>query len=118
MTTPEGLVKAELRRILKEYTGIFTYWPVPMGFGSTTLDVLGCYRGRFFSVETKAPKKKPTLRQAGRLNEIEEAMGRTFVIAGINSPVFGELRIWLDQLTNTVPYEPYLTPDAVKRRPI
>ena len=27
------------------------------------MDFLGCYRGRFFAIETKAPGKKPTLRQ-------------------------------------------------------
>jgi hypothetical protein len=118
MTTPEGYTKAALRKLLKEYTGLYTYWPVPMGYGRTTLDVLGCYRGRFFSVETKAPGKKPTLRQTGELQEIEEAMGRTFVIAGANSPVFGELRAWLDQITDTVPHAAHKPPDQVNRRAI
>lgn len=118
MTTPEGRVKAKLRSILKRYAGIHTYWPVPSGYGGSTLDVLGCYRGRFFAVETKAEGKKPTLRQTGDLQSIERAMGRTFVIIGTNSPVFDELTAWLDHLTETVPDDPHISPDTVARRPI
>jgi alkanesulfonate monooxygenase SsuD/methylene tetrahydromethanopterin reductase-like flavin-dependent oxidoreductase (luciferase family) len=118
MTTPEGRTKAKLRQLLAGYTGIYTYWPVPMGYGRTTLDVLGCYRGRFFSVETKADGKKPTLRQTTELNGIEKAMGRTFVIAGTTSPVLDELREWLDAITTEVPYAPHLSPDKVNRRTI
>lgn len=117
--TPEGKVKAKVRGILEAYGDeLYAYWPVPTGFGRTTLDILGCYRGRFFSVETKADKKKPTLRQTGELNRIEHAMGRTFVIAGVNSPVFQELRFWLDHLKATVPSDPHISPDQVNRRSI
>lgn len=118
MTTPEGRTKAKLRKLLTEYPGVYTYWPVPMGYGRTTLDVLGCYRGRFFSVETKAVGKKPTLRQVLELNGIEKAMGCTFVIAGTESPVFDELREWLDTIKLEVPYAPHLTPDPVNRRSV
>lgn len=111
-------MKAKLRRILSEYDGIYTYWPVPTGFGGTTLDVLGCYRGRFFSVETKAVGKKPTLRQMGELHNIERAMGQSFVIAGTESPVFDNMIGWLDAITSTVPDDPRFTPDPVTRRPI
>jgi hypothetical protein len=118
MTTPEARVKAKLRKLLGKYTGIYTYWPVPFGYGRTTLDVLGCYRGRFFSVETKAEGKKPTLRQMGELEHIAEAMGKSFVITGTDSPVFEDLRCWLDELTLTVPYAPHLPSDPVRRRAI
>lgn len=118
MPTPEAHVKVKLRRILAKYDGMFTYWPVPTGFGSTTLDVLGCYRGRFFAVETKAAGKKPTLRQTGELQKIERAMGKTFVIIGTDSPVFEELEVWLNFLTRTIRDDPHLTPDPVARRAI
>ena len=118
MATPEGRVKEKLRRLLNGYTGVYTYWPVPMGYGRTTLDVLGCYRGQFFSVETKADGKKPTLRQTTELEGIEAAMGRSFVIAGTDSPVFEELRAWLDVLTLVIPNDPHISPDTVDRRPI
>ena len=118
MATPEGRVKAKLRRILSAYASLYTYWPVPTGYGTTTLDVLGCYRGRFFSVETKADGKKPTLRQVGELQNIERAMGRSFVIIGTESLVFDELRQWLNALTEAIPDDPHLTPDPVRRTPI
>jgi hypothetical protein len=118
MATPEARVKAKLRGILNKYDGMYTYWPVPTGYGGTTLDVLGCYRGRFFAVETKALGKKPTLRQMGELHRIERAMGQTFVIVGEDSPVFEALEIWLDFLTRTVRDDPHLTPDPIARRAI
>jgi len=91
---------------------------VPTGYGRATLDVLGCYRGRFFAVETKAEGKKPTLRQTGELQAMDRAMARTFVIIGEDSPVFEELATWLDQLTIAVPYDPNITRDATARHPI
>lgn len=118
MTTPEARVKDKLRKLTQSYSGLYLYWPVPTGYGATTLDVLGCYRGRFFSVETKAEGKKPTLRQQGELERIAGAMGKTFVIAGVNSPVFDDLRCWLDELTLTVRHDPHIPPDQVARRAI
>ena len=118
MPTPEGRVKNKLRRLLGAYTGMYTYWPVPFGYGRTTLDVLGCYRGRFFSVETKAEGKKPTLKQTMEQQSIERAMGRAFTISGMDSPGFDELRVWLDELTGSIPDDPRITPDRTNRRPI
>ena len=118
MTTPEGYTKKRLRKILAQYDGMYTYWPVPSGFGRTTVDVLGCYRGRFFMVEAKAEEKKPTLKQTIELNNAEAAMGKTFVMAGPQDPAFDDLVAWLDELTRTIPYDPHLTPDQVSRRPI
>ena len=118
MSTPENLVKAKVRQILAEYDGLYTHWPVPVGFGQTTLDCLGCYRGRFFAIETKAPGKKPTLRQTGTIQKIDGAMGKTFVIDDVKSPVLGELRAWLDELKDTIDDDHHLSPDQVRRRPI
>lgn len=118
MTTPEAQVKRKVRQLLDGYDGLYSYWPVPFGYGKTTLDCLGCHRGRFFSVETKAPGKKPTLRQTVELEAIATAMGKTFVIAGTDSPVFEELRRWLDEITEAVPHAPHLPPDTVRRRPV
>lgn len=65
MATPEGKVKARLKRRLKEEfgDGVYQFWPVQMGFGAATLDCLLAYRGRFYAIETKAPGKKMTARQ-------------------------------------------------------
>jgi hypothetical protein len=117
MVTPEGRVKQRLRNLLKGYSGVYLYWPVPSGYGRTTLDVLGCYRGKFFAVETKAEGKKPTLRQHTELEAIARAGGRVFVISGTESPVFGELRAWLDTLRHE-PDDPIIPSDQVARRPV
>lgn len=116
--TPEGRVKNRVREVLSRYPSMYTYWPVPSGFGRTTIDVLGCYRGRFFAVEVKADGKKPTLKQATEMQTMELAMGRTFVVAGVNDPALDELVEWLDELTLGIPYDPHLSPDPVNRRPI
>jgi hypothetical protein len=118
MSSPEALVKAKVRKTLADYEGMYVFMPVPSGYGRTTLDFIGCYRRRFFAIETKAPGKKPTLRQATELKSIDRAMGRTFVIDDVESPVLDELRAWLDDLTENVGHDINLTPDPVRRRPI
>jgi len=50
------------------------------------------------------------------LEDMQLAMGRTFVVAGVESPVFGELRAWLDNLTETIDDDSHLTPAQVRRR--
>jgi hypothetical protein len=97
---------------------MYSYWPVPSGFGRTNIDVLGCYRGRFFGIEVKADGKKPTLKQTGELQSMAKAMGKTFVVIGENSPVLGEIESWLNQLTETIHDDHHLPQDTVRRRPI
>jgi hypothetical protein len=116
-TTSEGRVKAKLRKILSQYDGVYTYWPVPSGYGKTTLDVIGSYRGLFFAAETKREGAKPTLRQTAEIHAMEDSMARVFVIAGEQSPAFDELVEWLNKLRET-PNDPYQSPDRVRRRPI
>lgn len=117
--TPEGIVKAKVRKILTRYEhGMYTYWPVPSGYGGTTLDVLGCYRGQFFAVETKAEGKKPTLRQTEALQDIGRAMGKTFVFAGVDDPRFNDFVEWLDGVTKSVRHDPDIPPDETNRRAI
>ena len=119
MSAPEALVKAKVRQLLAEYgSKLYSFWPVPSGYGQTTIDCIGCYRGRFFAIETKAPKKKPTLRQMAVLNQMDMAMATTFVIDSVDSPVLDDLRLWLDQLTGLVNDRPHLTPDSVRRSPL
>jgi len=112
--TPEGVVKSRVRKLLARYQGMYSYWPVPGGFGRATVDVLGCYRGRFFAVEVKAPGKKPTLRQTQTLAEMQAAMGRTFVI----DDDVEELKQWLDKLTEEIGDHSRIALDQVRRRPI
>lgn len=89
--TPEGKVKAKVSGLLKATPGIYYHMPVPGGFGGTTLDYIGCHRGRFFAIETKKPGGKPTDRQKQIISQIEQAGGKTFVIDGDTT----ELELWL-----------------------
>lgn len=89
--TPEGKVKKKVSDLLKATPEVWYTMPVPSGFGESTLDYLGCHRGRFFAIETKAPGKKPTLRQMQTMAAIERGGGKTFVIDGDTT----ELKDWL-----------------------
>lgn len=70
MTTPEGKLKAKVKAFLKE-RGAYFFMPVPSGYGTPTLDFIGCYKGRFFAIETKAPGKKPTPRQQVTMDDMQ-----------------------------------------------
>ena len=97
MQTPEGKVKAKVKRLIKD-VGAYQHWPVQTGYGSPTLDCIGCSDGRYFAVETKAPGKKLTPRQELTKSEIEDAGGIVFIVdstcsAGYTS--YAELCLWL-----------------------
>lgn len=94
-STPEGKVKRKVSAILKTKDELYYFMPVPSGFGESTLDYIGCYRGRLFAIETKAPGKKPTDRQKTTIAMIERAGGRCFVIDGDTT----ELEEWLESTT-------------------
>lgn len=75
----EKVVKDRVKRLLKEHS---CYWfmPVQTGYGSATLDFLGCHRGRFFAVETKAPRRTLSPRQELIADMIRDAKGAVFII--------------------------------------
>lgn len=77
--TPEGKVKAKVKRLLQKY-GCYQFWPVQTGYGSPTLDCIGCSNGFFFGIETKAPGKRPTPRQRLTIDDMRAAEGAVFVI--------------------------------------
>lgn len=81
-TTPEGKVKQKITALLRATPGVWFDMPVPSGYGKSTLDYLGCLRGKFFAIEAKRPGGEPTERQRRMLAEIESAGGTTFVIDG------------------------------------
>ena len=92
--TPEGKVKRHVSQILKRAEEVYYFMPVQTGYGSPTLDYLGSSRGRSFAIETKAPGKKPTVRQLAIIKEMEAAKMKVFVIDG--QPFqYEELRLWL-----------------------
>ena len=79
-TTPEGRVKKLVKDLLAEYPDLYQYWPVPAGFGPSSLDCIVCYRGQFIGIETKAPGKKPTARQDHCIAQMVAAGGKTYVV--------------------------------------
>lgn len=78
--TPEGRIKTKLKARLKQLNLKYEFWPVQMGFGSTTLDCLLCINGRFVAIETKARGKKLTPRQTKTRLDIEAAGGLVLVV--------------------------------------
>lgn len=79
--TPEGTVKAKVKRVLAEH-GVYWHMPVQNGMGAPTLDFICCYHGFYFAIETKAPGKLPTSRQMQTIQKITDAGGLVFVIDG------------------------------------
>jgi len=78
--TPEGRVKAAIKRALKRH-GVWYTMPVPhSAYGSMSVDFLCCVRGRFLAIEAKAPGRQLTARQQACLAAIEAAGGLTAVI--------------------------------------
>lgn len=82
--TPEGKVKAKVKRLLDHYRPRYEFWPVPYGYGASTLDCILCYRGQFIAIETKAPGKKPTDRQKMIMRQMVAAGGAVFLVDGEN----------------------------------
>ena len=79
MATLEATVKKELKKLLNEI-GAYYYLSVPVGYGKSTVDVLVCYKGKFYAIETKREGvSKPTARQACVMREIAQAGGGCWV---------------------------------------
>lgn len=74
MRTPEGALKDKVKVFLKE-RGAYFFMPVQTGYGVSSLDFIGCYKGRFFAIETKGPGKIPTPRQQATMREMAAAQG-------------------------------------------
>lgn len=80
-STPEGNVKKKIKKLLDNTPGLYYEMPVPSGYGKSGLDFQGCFRGKYFAIEAKAPGKKPTPLQEETIRRIEEAGGVAFVIS-------------------------------------
>jgi len=100
--TPEGRVKNRVRKVLARYAGLYQFWPVSTGLGATSLDVIGCYKGCFFAIETKTAGKKLTPRQEVTAAQMVAAGAKVFVVVGEDSPVLFELKTWLDAVERSV----------------
>lgn len=101
MPTPENIVKQKVKKVLDKFkSDIDGFWPVPSGYGESHLDYVGCLNGYFFSIETKAPGKKPTPRQQKRIADVKRAGGLAFIIDGTeDTTTYNELEAHLMLLT-------------------
>jgi len=74
-TTPEGKVKAAVRKLL-DRLGIYHFMPPGMGLGRSGIpDIIGCKNGKFIAIECKAGYGKATALQERELNAIAAAGG-------------------------------------------
>ena len=74
-TTPEGKVKARIKRILGE-AGAYYFMPATHGYGSSGHpDIVACLNGQFIGIECKANGGKPTELQLKRLRELSSCGG-------------------------------------------
>jgi len=81
--TPEGKVKKKVKEILDAEAPYCYYdMPVPAGYGRSSLDFVGCYFGRYFSIETKRAGKTLNPRQEGTRDAMRAAGGKVFEIIG------------------------------------
>lgn len=94
----ERNVKDAVKKVLtsSKRSAIYFNMPVPAGYGTPTLDFIGCYMGYFFAVETKAPGKKPTARQNATIFEMEQTGAAVFVIDNVTTEALAPLERWLD----------------------
>lgn len=79
--TPEGKVKAKIKRILNREE-VYYFMPVQTGYGMPSLDFLCFHLGTGFAIEAKALGKKPTKRQEAIIHEIQFSGTQVFVIDG------------------------------------
>jgi len=80
MSTPEGKVKAAVKKLLDQHN-IYYFMPATGGYGRSGVpDFICCVKGNFVAVETKAGKAKPTALQMREMERIKNSGGLAFVI--------------------------------------
>lgn len=78
--TPEGRVKRTVTNQLKDL-GAYYFFPATGGYGRSGVpDIIGCLHGKFFGIECKAGKNKPTALQEKNLSDINTAGGFALVV--------------------------------------
>lgn len=78
--TPEGKVKANIKKILQEHD---VYYVMPMGTGygnSGVPDFLCCVGGKFVGIEAKSMREQPTALQEKNLALIQKSGGVALVV--------------------------------------
>ena len=83
-STPEVKVKKVVIKHLKDM-GAYYFYPVTGGYGGSGVpDIVGCHKGKFFGIECKAGKHKPTPLQDKNFHDISSAGGIALVINEAN----------------------------------
>jgi len=78
--TPEGKVKAQVKKILDE-RGVYYFCPATGGYGRSGVpDFICCYNGMFMAIECKAGKGDLTALQTRELTRIHAAGGEAVVV--------------------------------------
>lgn len=89
--TPEAKVKKVVAQQLREIKAYYFY-PATGGYGRSGVpDIVGCYKGKFFGIECKAGKNKPTALQEKNLKDITESDGIALVVNEANMQNITEL---------------------------
>lgn len=98
--TPEGRVKKEIKDGLariRAHVPVYEFWPVQMGYGARTVDLLLCFRGRFFAFEVKANSLSPmTANQKLVLKQVIEAGGGAARVSSWEE-VRSKLKAWCNK---------------------
>jgi hypothetical protein len=82
--TPEGKVKAKVKKVLNEIGAYYTM-PVTGGYGNSGVpDFLICIKGRFFGIECKANGGKATALQLKNHEDIRKAGGIAVIVDETN----------------------------------
>jgi hypothetical protein len=92
--TPEGRVKAQVKRLLNSYFGVYYEMLVPTGYGKSGLDFSCCVEGRALYIETKAPGEELTPRQ--RETALKQHYARATVLIISNADGLRVLKNYLD----------------------
>lgn len=78
--TPEGKVKAKVKKVLDVYE-VYYFCPATGGYGRSGIpDFVCCYKGKFVAIECKAGKGKTTALQDRELDRIQKSGGVAIVV--------------------------------------
>lgn len=82
--TPEGKVKAKVKKILAAL-GCYYFSPQSGIYGRSGIpDIIGCHNGKFFAIECKAGDNKPTALQEREIGTIMGCGGLALVVNETN----------------------------------
>lgn len=96
--TPEGKVKAQVKRML-DMQDIWYCKPAGVGYGRAGIpDIIACAYGHFLAIECKAGRGKTTALQDRELQAIRTSRGIAFVIWEEDLEGFGK---WLSHFCAT-----------------